>query len=148
MLYHHPPSEELRQTFQDLNVRSTASAKAIHQQKCACCHTKAPDRNHRELKFLAIVVFAITLMLVALNAYQRDIRAQNDLSLDSDLGPGATKAAESSFPQKTPTLNGPIVYVPVATASPAVVRPSEPALQYIAVPFETSRVRLKHVVGR
>ncbi len=149
MLYNHPPSEEIRQTIQDLNIRSTASAKVIHQQQCACCHTKAPDNNHKELKFLMIVVFAITLILVALNAYQRDIHGQNDLSYDSDLGPGASIAAELSFPQKTPTLNTPTAYAPVPTTSMSVVRPGEPALQYMAVPMEySSGVRLKRVVGR
>jgi hypothetical protein len=74
-----------------------------------------------------------------------------------DLGPGASQAAELSFPTKTPIQQNTTFYAPVEQQHYAVVpmqsiRPSEPALQIVAVPFNDGKGnvvhRLKRVVGR
>lgn len=128
---------------------------------------------------LAAVVFAVTLVLVALNAYQRDM-VNHDLSLGNrqgnpadglggsigaamapqqspNWGPGATQAAEMSFPAKSPTQHGLMYYTAAPHQQYAMVpmqsiRPSEPTMQIMAVPFDNGKGavvhRLKRVVGR
>lgn len=172
MIYHHPPSEGIRQTISDFRADSSPTP-SMHNSSCACCRAPKPASNLKELKVLAIIVFAVTAVLVGLNAYQRE-RIENDLAQAPapsaggvisarNLGPGASQAAELSFPTKTPTQVDNFAYGPMETPDQhqyadqqyamvpiQQVRPGEPVLQFMAVPLNDGRgtIRLKRVVGR
>lgn len=156
MIHHHPPSEEIRTTIQEFKTENKPTPN-MHNQGCPCCRVAKPPSKRKEMGLLAVIVFAVTLVLIGLNAYQRD-RIDNELAdAPTALGPGASQAAELSFPTKTPTAGmftgvpmtqmtqQQYAYVPIAT-----VRPGEPALQYMAVPYNDGKgtIRLKRVVGR
>ncbi len=156
MLYHHPPSQELRQTIDDLELdkRLAFNQKdgAPQHQACACCHV--PERKSaRKLKILAIIVFIVTTALVALNAYQRE-QSEREENLTA-AGNGAAHATETIFPVKAPVVNNQVYYVPAAApAQPAMpvqtVRPGEPTAPCIALPVEDTNgnIRLKRFVSR
>lgn len=196
MMFSHPPSEQVRKTISDFSEVKTPATQ--HHKACACCQPAKAKSDFREVKMLGIVVFAVTLALVALNAYQRDM-VNNDLSLgnqqlhsnqqlhpsqqshqngglggslgaglggnigasvpnhSASWGPGATQAAELTFPTKAPTQQG-AMYYPAPSHHQYVmmpaqsVRPSEPTMQIMAVPFDNGKGaivhRLKRVVGR
>lgn len=166
MLYNHPPSEGIRQSVEDFRV-DTRPTPEMHNASCACCKPVNKSSNLKEFKILAVIVFAVTVVLVGLNAYQRD-RIDNDLAMvptpsaggvisAPDLGPGASQAAELSFPTKTPTQINNYSYAPMATPDSQYamvpiqqVRPGEPVLQFMAVPLNDGKgtIRLKRVVGR
>jgi len=155
----------VRETIQDFKGNPQLSEKG-HHISCGCCQVAKPKSDFKELKFLAVIVFAVTLTLVGLNAYQRD-RIDNDLAdapilQTGQLGPGATQAAELSFPTKTPTqpvaqynqFGAPMTHhqQQYAMVPLQMTRPSEPVLQLMAVPSHDSKgnaiTRLKRVVSR
>ncbi|MBX3074668.1 hypothetical protein KF913_12135 [Candidatus Obscuribacterales bacterium] len=189
MMFSHPPAEQIRKTISDFKEVQTPPAQ--HHKACACCQPAKAKSDFRDLKMLGVVVFAVTLVLVALNAYQRDM-VNNDLSLGNkqsnlaeapggsigslgtgniggsigsnmtaqqtaNWGPGATQAAEMSFPAKAPTQQSGMYYTAPTHHQYAMVpmqsiRPSEPTMQIMAVPFDNGKGaivhRLKRVVGR
>lgn len=156
MIYNHPPSESLRNTISEFKIDQRPTS-GTHNQGCPCCRVAKPKSNRNEMRIFAVVIFAVTMVLIGLNAYQRDRIENETASTYQGLGPGATQAAELSFPTKTPTAgvmyNGvpmtqsqqQYAYVPISN-----VRPGEPALQYMAVPYNDGKgtIRLKRVVGR
>lgn len=162
----HPPAEQIRQTISDFKPNNPMPA--VHHSSCACCQGPKPKSDFKEIKVIALVAFAVTLGLVAINAHQRDKIEHEDTvaqyiparmspvlsPLDTNLGPGATQAAELSFPTKTPTQQN-MYYTPVqqqALIQPMQIRPSEPALQIMAMPVHDGKGgivhRLKRVVSR
>lgn len=157
MIHHHPPSEQVRTTIQEFKSEKRP-APGMHNQGCACCRVAKPPSKRNEMVLFGVVIFTVTLVLVGLNAYQRDRIDNETADAHHGFGPGASQAAELSFPTKTPTAGmytavpmapqatqQQYAYVPVAT-----VRPGEPALQYMAVPYNDGKgtIRLKRVVGR
>ncbi|MDZ4835536.1 MAG: hypothetical protein SGJ27_17310 [Candidatus Melainabacteria bacterium] len=164
MIHFHPPGDQVRASFNEFRPeplpRVVPGKQSKHSAGCACCHVANPKSNANELKLFAVIIFAVTITLVGMNAYQRD-RINKETAHASHgsgiaFGPGATQAAETTFPTMAPTAGMyntvPVMqehtqyaYVPIAT-----VRPGEPALQYMAVPYNDGRgtVRLKRVVGR
>lgn len=188
MMFSHPPSEQVRKTITDFTDVKTPATQ--HHKACACCQPAKAKSDFREVKMLGILVFAVTLVLVALNAYQRDM-VNNDLALGNqqlqpnqqlhsnqqshmsgglggsigtnvpnnsvNWGPGAIQAAELTFPTKAPTQQGAIYYASPSHHQYAMVpmqsiRPGEPTMQIMAVPFDNGKGavvhRLKRVVGR
>jgi hypothetical protein len=149
----HPPSEEIRNTFQ---TNKSKPSPTMHTKACACCHVANPKSNKKELRIFAVIMVAVTLTLVGLNAYQRDRIENETADASHGLGPGATQAAEVTFPVKTPTAGtytvGPSFQQQqqYAMVPMQCVRPGEPTLQYMAVPYNDGKgtVRLKRVVGR
>ena len=97
---------------------------------CGCKDLTTDGMIKRHLMILAAVAFMVTLGLVALNSYQRDLHARMGGS-EIGAGPGATQAAES-WTAKTPTEP---VYHQETNSGYYVVQPQVPAqLDYQAHP--------------
>jgi len=111
MIHFHPPGDQVRASFNEFRPeplpRVVPGKQSKHSAGCACCHVANPKSNANELKLFAVIIFAVTITLVGMNAYQRD-RINKETAHASHgsgiaFGPGATQAAETTFPTMAPT---------------------------------------------
>lgn len=167
MIYHHPPTDEIRKTFIDPDKVQRVNHPPTSD--CSCCVQRRKDPDHKQFKVLALIVFLVTATLVGLNAFQRENVEQTDnmtmhlpagtpvhaVAMQPNLGPGATQATETVFPTRSTIERTPFYYVPTngqMNNNPyqQSVRPGEMTPPCMAMPVHDGKggFRIKRIVGR
>lgn len=170
MIYHHPPTDEIRKTFIDPDNPKRISHPPTAD--CSCCVQRRKDPDHKQFKVLALIVFIVTGTLCGLNAFQRENvdKAETTtvnipagtpvhaVAMQPNLGPGATQATETVFPTTSTIERTPFYYVPASGQMNSQyqghnmqsVRPGEMTPPCMAMPVHDGKggFRIKRIVGR
>ncbi len=109
----YPAPKELREDFDDLRRQQGGSAAPSPLHALGKVDVNGEIALKRQLAIIGVSVFCACLILVALNAYSRDSnRAESEDKVEvmgndpKSFGPGASVAAETTFPTVTPTAYG------------------------------------------
>lgn len=141
-------------------MASPNQPKQLVECPCGCKHLETEDMVKRHFSILALLVFVVTLGLVALNSYQRDrMEKSSQRTIAQSMGPGATQAAEAEFPTITPTqqYGGYQTYEPTPVhpqyiyqyqANADLIRHEQPSFSMVATGGLDGKTRVKRIVRK
>ncbi|MBX9692577.1 MAG: hypothetical protein K2Z81_09345 [Cyanobacteria bacterium] len=111
----YPAPEELRQDFSELRRQQSGGPTPSPMHALGKVDVNGEIALKRQLSIIGLVVFCTCLVLVALNAYSRDSDKHTEVvGSAQSFGPGASVAAETTFPTVTPTAYGGVDTRPTA----------------------------------
>lgn len=136
---------------------------------CGCKDLNTEDMLKRHLTILGVAVFIISLGMVGLNAYQKELKANTSVQETSiatshfDPGPGAIQAAEIhhhgsmtaiQHPAHSPQVYNPYYaqqythHAPSVSSRANLIRHEAPTLTTVHVFDREGKARLKRIVNR